>query len=378
MPSRVLTALAIATLAASVASAIAAGADDLGDGARAFQRGDAEGAITLLSRALEAGDLSASDNAAAHRGRGIAYSQLGRFEEAIRDFDAFINLAPQSGEGYMLRGMAEESRGRRQQALADLTAAIRVQPDHAESYANRCRVLLNAGRPDEALGSCEDALNFRSDSLTTLAWRGEARFRLARHTDAIRDFDTVLAARPDDAGALLFRGRAKSALRRNEEAISDYTAVIRLRPDNWEGYFDRGIVYNRLERLTEAIADYGEVLRIRPTPIVYNNRCYLLARLNRLDEALSDCERAMELNTANPSTVLDSRGYVYFRMGRYARAIEDFDAALMHRPDLVWSLYGRGVAKLKLMDASGREDMEAAARIDHLIAEKMAPLGVAP
>jgi tetratricopeptide (TPR) repeat protein len=377
MPSHLLRAALTATLIAASAAAWGAN-DDLRDGARAFQSGDAERAVTLLSEALTAGDLSPSDRASAHRGRGIAYSQLGRFEEAIGDFGEVIRLMPRTAEGYMLRGMAEESRGRHSAALEDLATAIMLEPDHAESYANRCRVLLNAGRAEEALGSCEDALNFQPDNVSARAWRGEANFRLGRREAAIRDLDTVLATRPDNVGALLFRGRAKSALRQNEGAIADYTEAIRLRPDGWEAYFDRGIVYNRLERFPEAIADYGEVLRLRPTPIVYNNRCFLLARLNRLDEALEDCESAVLLNTGNPSTILDSRGYVYFRMGQFARAIEDYDAALMHRPDLTWSLYGRGVAKLKLMDASGRADMEAAARIDPLIAEKMAPLGVAP
>ena len=62
--------------------------------------------------------------------------------------------------------------------------------------------------------------------------------------------------------------------------------------------------------------------------------------------------------------VLQTRAYAYFKLGQYQRAIQDYDAALRADARLASSLYGRGVAKLKIGDRKGEADISAAKAIN--------------
>jgi Flp pilus assembly protein TadD len=67
---------------------------------------------------------------------------------------------------------------------------------------------------------------------------------------------------------------------------------------------------------------------------------------------------------------LDSRGLANLKSGNVARALEDYDAALKMRPNSEFSLYGRGLAKLKTGDRDGADvDIKAAKAISANIEE---------
>ena len=68
----------------------------------------------------------------------------------------------------------------------------------------------------------------------------------------------------------------------------------------------------------------------------------------------------------NAASVLDSRGLVQLRLGRFDEAIEDYDAALKDEPLQAPSLFGRGLAELrKGAKAQGEADMAAAETLCH-------------
>ncbi len=64
-------------------------------------------------------------------------------------------------------------------------------------------------------------------------------------------------------------------------------------------------------------------------------------------------------------------------LNRPEQAIADYDAALALRPAMAASLYGRGLAYLKLSNsANGGRDIDAAQRIDPDIAAQFRRWGV--
>lgn len=75
----------------------------------------------------------------------------------------------------------------------------------------------------------------------------------------------------------------------------------------------------------------------------------------------------------------DRRALVYLRLGRFKDAIRDYDAALDRNPVIATSLYGRGLAKLRLGEqAQGEADLAAAQKLDSGIARLFAGVGLAP
>ena len=63
----------------------------------------------------------------------------------------------------------------------------------------------------------------------------------------------------------------------------------------------------------------------------------------------------------------------------FARSIADYDASLALRPKIAWSLYGRGVARMKSGDADGgKADVAAALAIHPGMGAEAAKYGVKP
>lgn len=84
------------------------------------------------------------------------------------------------------------------------------------------------------------------------------------------------------------------------------------------------------------------------------------------------------MSAADPA-YFDSRGLVRFRMGDYAGAVADLDAALKLDGKSAGALFVRGVAKEKLgRAAEGKVDIAAALALDPKVAETYAAREVRP
>jgi tetratricopeptide (TPR) repeat protein len=83
-----------------------------------------------------------------------------------------------------------------------------------------------------------------------------------------------------------------------------------------------------------------------------------------LDEAIQDCDKALDLQPKNPH-FLDSRGWARLRRGDDREALKDYERALKIKPDLAWTLYGRGLVRIRLGEVeAGRADLEAARKLE--------------
>ena len=81
---------------------------------------------------------------------------------------------------------------------------------------------------------------------------------------------------------------------------------------------------------------------------VLNDRCFARALLGvELDKALDDCNEAIDRQPKNAS-FLDSRAWVHLRRGELREAVSDYERAIEIRPDVAWTLYGRGIARKRL------------------------------
>jgi len=151
-------------------------------------------------------------------------------------------------------------------------------------------------------------------------------------------------------------------------------------------YLARGTAHVRTGDATRAEPDYREAIRLDSIPIdsgqkevpLYNDRCWAraVAKID-LDAALADCNEALRLR---PDFVpaLDSRAFVHMRGERFREAIADYDAAIMGSPQNPWSLYGRGIAKLRLGDTVGAQTDIAASKAVQDVAPEFAAYGFTP
>lgn len=164
------------------------------------------------------------------------------------------------------------------------------------------------------------------------------------------------------------------------DAISACDAVI----ENGQGidvrwaYLRRGDLNFARNAFNNAADDYDAALLIQPDDVAtLINACRARAIGNaRLDAALADCNRAIQRDGFNAGA-RNVRGLVYYRQGRYADALKDYEMSLHARPNHAGTLFMRGMTKIKLgKTADGESDIDDAKRLDMRIEMQLAAYGI--
>ncbi|MBP5160766.1 MAG: tetratricopeptide repeat protein [Alphaproteobacteria bacterium] len=98
-------------------------------------------------------------------------------------------------------------------------------------------------------------------------------------------------------------------------------------------YFNRGSCYDRLGQTKKALPDLQIALSLAPdNPIYMNYVAYTWAEQNKsLDKALKLAQKAVEL-APEDGHILDTLGWVYYRMGQYDKAAKVLEQAVEKVP----------------------------------------------
>jgi tetratricopeptide (TPR) repeat protein len=165
----------------------------------------------------------------------------------------------------------------------------------------------------------------------------------------------------------------------DQAAIAAYTRALDLTGEGdtraWFLHFSRGISYAQDGDTVAAEADFRAALAINPDqPQVLNYLGYSLVEEQRkLDEALDMIERAV---AASPDSgyIVDSLGWVYYRLGRYDEAVVQMERAVEleavdpvvndHLGDVYWAVGRKREAQFQWQRALsfidyGKTDTEA-------------------
>jgi tetratricopeptide (TPR) repeat protein len=204
----------------------------------------------------------------------------------------------------------------------------------ADAYLLMARIYEDQGRLDNAieqLGKIEDT-----------AARYPARMRQAllraRQGKIDESLAIIDAAKPEtDEEVVLGASTAAQILRnvdRIDDAIARLNAADRSHPDTVEIKYELAMLYERKAQLKDTERLLREVIALDPGHAhSYNALGYALADRNqRLPEALALITRALEISPQDPF-IMDSMGWVKFRMGDRPAAIEYLTKAYEKRPE---------------------------------------------
>ncbi len=234
-----------------------------------------------------------------------------------------------------------------------MSRACELAPDNAEYFFQRGAAYVQLGKPDSGVADFDHALQLNPSHILAMVNRAELRIRTKDFQGARVDLDAVdrIAAKQADIRLQL----AQDYIQADQLAM----AVAQL--DTW---------------LLSHKQDRG--LRV-----AWSRRCWARALQNEgLDEALSDCDAAMRgVYEKSPGydDVLGHHGFVRYRMGRYDKAISDYDDALKLNPKNALVLYSRGLAKIRQKrNAEGETDIGQALKMQPGVADQFNRLGVTP
>ncbi len=217
-------------------------------------------------------------------------------------------------------------------------AAHVIDPDHTEAVMYAGEILLQGEQYDlaaDTFASVPPTNRQYPEAQMGLADALAAQDRVPEAVDVLR---SVADANPSLATIQAALG---DMLRRNDqcaEAIDAYTAALDLvdtsQPRYWFVYYTRAICNHELDNWDPAEADFRRALELNPDqPNVLNYLGYSLVEQRRnFDEALGMIQRAV---AARPDSgfIVDSLGWVYYRLGRYEEAVEPMERAVELEPN---------------------------------------------
>lgn len=285
---------------------------------------DREGARADYERALELDPADLEANV----GEGRVALADGRYADAVVSFSVALRLDPGDLTALSGRGSAYYNLGRSDRSLVDYRALKTAAPSNDTGLYGELRALVRLSRTDEALGLIRDKLEADPDNLVALTVLNDIARRQGDFTEALQAVDHAIAETAASFNLLAERAELRARAGDDADARADFDAL-------------RGMAGG--------------------DPALMNTICWNQAITGfDLEQALADCDTAA---AAGEASIIDSRAMVLLQLGRYEEARAEYDRALTGRPDLPASLYGRGLSRLALGDAGGREDVERARRL---------------
>ncbi|WP_171229889.1 tetratricopeptide repeat protein [Ruegeria sp. HKCCA4008] len=393
--------------------------------------GDFEGAEAIL--ADNDGTVARFSRRAA-LARTEILSQLDRNEDAIQFLDdVFVAGSDPTIEAYLSQltagetlpfthvrsaqdGMAEifftvgaalNSEASADYVLLYARLASFLRPDHVDAILLSADLLDNLQQYDLAVEAYRLVPADSNDHHAAELGRAEVLDRSGKTDAAVEVLQNLAAQDPDFPGVHV----ALADLQRRQEnyaaAVASYDTAIALTDSaaggNWFLHYARGISHERLKQWDQAEADFRRALELNPDqPQVLNYLGYsLVERKEKLDEALDMIERAV---AARPDSgyIVDSLGWVLFRLGRYDEAVEHMERAVElmpvdpvvndHLGDVYWAVgrareaefqWSRALSFIDPEDTDGEADPDRIRRkievgLDAVLAEEGSePLKVA-
>ncbi len=172
----------------------------------------------------------------------------------------------------------------------------------------------------------------------------DARLRVAellgvleRSEEAIAQLDAMLKG-SQSTGSLvriyITKGELMRSARRYTEAMEVFNTALEIVPGNSDLLYARALVAEKLGRIDLLEADIRTILTTEPDNAhALNALGFTLAdQTDRYEEAFGYLERAIEIMPDDPA-IIDSWGWVHYRLGRHEEAIRLLRKALSRLDD---------------------------------------------
>ncbi|MEK9722838.1 MAG: tetratricopeptide repeat protein [Rhodospirillaceae bacterium] len=247
--------------------------------------------------------------------------------------------SPRDGAAEALFSIANSLRRQqaRETALVLVRLALHLRPDFAMALILTADILEDDHRPAEA-----NAIYAKVDPASP--FRLPADLSRARNLDTLKETDAAIAIyneiakrRPTDAEPATQLGNLYRRHERWPEAIDAYSEALKrignLEQRHWRLLYARGIAFERAKRWHDAERDFVKALVFEPEqPFVLNYLGYswIDQGLN-LERAQDMIRRAVKLRP-NDGFIIDSLGWGYYRLGKYADAVTELERAVEIRP----------------------------------------------
>lgn len=242
-------------------------------------------------------------------------------------------LDPEHIDAILLVAETLEQLGQYDLAVATYSKVPRENPVFHAAELGRANALRQDGKVDAAIEVLTRLSETHGDLAVVQSSLGDILRQQERYEDAVAAYDKALAIYgPEDRSrwfALYARGISHERTGNWENAEADFRSALEINPDQPQvlNYLGYSLVEKQM-KLDEALDMIERAVAARPdSGYIVDSLGWVLYRLGRYDEAVEHMERAAELMPIDP-VVNDHLGDVYWAVGRHLEARFQWKRAL--------------------------------------------------
>jgi len=264
------------------------------------------------------------DNPGAKADLADFYMAQGKPEKALHLYQEIVDQAPTNAHAYLKLAAFYAQDKKLDKAMASVASGLNRLPESTLLLEYYVRLALERQRPDDALAVIHERLNRRPDDILAHILSGAVATAGKDYPKAERAYRKAMeldANRPDTAAGL---AHVLVASGQGEKGVAEAEQLLTNAPRTIGAYVLLGTLYEELKQPQKAVAVYERAVVDHPENwIMNNNLAYLLSEQGsspaELDRALELAKKAQLLDPEN-SAVLDTVGWIYYKMGKFAQA----------------------------------------------------------
>jgi tetratricopeptide (TPR) repeat protein len=263
--------------------------------------------------------------------------------DALTQLNQLIQRQPQQAEAWLLQGIVQNQIRQPEAAEASLLKFLEIAPQMPVEQAQRgqTQAYLQLAHIAEQRNDFANAISWldriddTSQLFSTQARRASIIGKQGRVEEARRLLQSLPERSPDDMRRkILAEAQLLRDLKRYNDAFDVYGKAVERFPDEPNYLYEQAMMAERAGNLGTMEMLLRSLMAKHPDFYhAYNALGYSLADRNvRLPEAKSLIQRALAASPNN-AYILDSLGWVEFRMGNHAEALRILQQAYATEPD---------------------------------------------
>lgn len=288
--------------------------------------------------------LKDKNHAPSYCDKARAEAELGKKDEALKNFEQAIKLKSDFVDAYYYRALLYHKL-KDEKAIADFTKTIQLDPKKTDAYLKRGMYYYHKKQDADALKDFNKAIELKCSNTDVYYLRGKILVQKGNVNDALSDFNTVIKANPMHSESLLERGKIWLNQKKYEPALKDLNTCVANRLNTEEIYATRAECYLQMGRFDDALRDYNTLIDIFKTKDikVYAMHADANYKKNDLPAAIKDCNKMVALNREYAPAYL-LRGKIYKQQGKskFVLALNDFKRVCELEPENIDAWNNRG------------------------------------
>lgn len=179
--------------------------------------------IGRYQEALQRGDLAIRQNptdAEARRAYAFPLTYVGRYNDAIGQLEQAISINPNLPAPYFELASLYRRLNEEEMAVGIFDRLIELDPNNAKAYLRKCETYAAVGLFRDAEPFCETALDINPQYADAYRMQGQLRYSRRNYEGAIESFNTCVSLGSEDVACYYIRGLAHYFLGQCDQAWS--------------------------------------------------------------------------------------------------------------------------------------------------------------